>query len=72
MCDLFYSFGDISQGLIFDDGLMLVAGFFIMFLYVSTMLGKFNLIEQRVRNIIKTKLYGSRFLETAIFLKHGL
>ncbi|CAL8112733.1 unnamed protein product [Orchesella dallaii] len=41
------SFGDISQGLIFDDGLMLVAGFFIMFVYVSTMLGKFNLVEQR-------------------------
>lgn len=43
------SFGDICLGQIHNDGLMLAVGFGVMFLYVSLMLGKFNLVEQRVK-----------------------
>lgn len=42
------SFGDICMGQINDDGLMLAVGFAVMFAYVSLMLGRFNLVEQRV------------------------
>lgn len=43
-----YSFGDISGETIGNDAQKLSIGFIIMFLFVQLMLGKFNLVEQRV------------------------
>jgi hypothetical protein len=42
------SWSDISEATLFDDSLILAMGFVIMFLYVGLMLGRFNMIEQRV------------------------
>jgi len=38
----------ISEATLFDDSLILAMGFVIMFCYVGLMLGRFNMIEQRV------------------------
>lgn len=39
---------EISEATILDDGMQLAMGFIIMFFYVGIMLGKFNVVEQRV------------------------
>ncbi len=44
------SFGDISSATILGDVSLLTAGIAVVFIYVQLMLGKFNLVEQRVRN----------------------
>lgn len=44
-----FSWGDITESLIFEDGMMLVVGFLVMFVYISIMIGRFNMVEQRVR-----------------------
>ena len=43
------SFGDIAAATILGDVTSLVIGFMILFTFVNLMLGKFNLVEQRVR-----------------------
>jgi hypothetical protein len=43
------SFGDISSATILGDVRLLSAGICVVFIYVQLMLGKFNLVEQRVR-----------------------
>ena len=43
------SFGDISSATILGDVSLLTAGIAVVFIYVQLMLGKFNLVEQRVR-----------------------
>lgn len=44
------SFADISGSTIWNDAYKLAAGFSLVFMYVIFMLGKFNLVEQRVRD----------------------
>ena len=44
------SFGEIASGTIWGDTGNLILGFSIVFIYVNIMLGKFNHVEQRVRN----------------------
>ena len=43
------SFGDIASSTIWGDVSNLILGFSIVFIYVNLMLGKFNMVEQRVR-----------------------
>jgi hypothetical protein len=43
------SFSDIASGAIWGDANNLILGFSIVFIYVNLMLGKFNMVEQRVR-----------------------
>ena len=43
-----YSFGDIASSTIWGDVSNLILGFSIVFIYVNFMLGKFNMVEQRV------------------------
>lgn len=43
-----FSWGDILDETLIQEGIVLVCGFGIMFLYVAMMLGKPNMIEQRV------------------------
>ena len=40
-----FSFSDISTQAIFFDALKMVSGWFLMFLYTMTMLGRFNLVK---------------------------
>ena len=42
------SFDDVVNDNIFDNYKLLFSGFFVMFLYVIVMLGKFNMVEHRV------------------------
>ena len=42
------SFGDIASSTIWGDVSNLILGFSIVFIYVNFMLGKFNMVEQRV------------------------
>ena len=42
------SFGDIASSTIWGDVSNLILGFSIVFVYVNIMLGKFNMVEQRV------------------------
>ena len=42
------SFGEIASGTIWGDTNNLILGFSIVFIYVNFMLGKFNMVEQRV------------------------
>ena len=42
------SFGDIASSTIWGDVTNLILGFSIVFIYVNFMLGKFNMVEQRV------------------------
>lgn len=53
------SWGDITESLIFEDGMMLVVGFLVMFLYISVMIGRFNVVEQRVWKWIIDALFGN-------------
>ena len=48
MCVRVSSFGDISGATILGDVNLLTAGVIVVFLYVQLMLGKFNMVEQRV------------------------
>lgn len=43
-----FSFGDISGATILGDVRLLTAGVIVVFMYVQLMLGKFNMVEQRV------------------------
>ena len=45
------SFGDIASSTIWGDVSYLILGFSIVFLYVNVMLGKFNVVEQRVSQL---------------------
>ena len=45
------SFGDIASSTIWGDVSNLILGFSIVFIYVNFMLGKFNMVEQRVCNL---------------------
>jgi hypothetical protein len=47
-----YSFGDIYKYTVYNDLKIVFCGYIIMFLYVAIMLGRFNMIEQRVRTNI--------------------
>lgn len=49
----FISFGDVYKLTMYNDMKIVVVGYGIMFLYVAIMLGRFNMIEQRV---IKTQI----------------
>lgn len=49
---LLCSFGDISSATILGDVSLLTAGIAVVFIYVQLMLGKFNLVEQRVRKLL--------------------
>lgn len=53
--DLFYfstvSWGDILDKTIWDEGFRVGYGFIVMIFYVGFMLGKFNMVEQRVLEI---------------------
>ena len=42
------SFGQIASATIMTDVTNLIIGFAIVFTYVNLMLGKFNMVEQRV------------------------
>jgi hypothetical protein len=42
-----YSFNDISSRAIFFDGVKMVSGYLLMFIYTLFMLGRINLIEHR-------------------------
>lgn len=53
ICIFRFSFGEISGNTISGDVLFLIAGNAILFIYVTMMLGRFNLVEQRVRNKIR-------------------
>ena len=46
------SYGDVSNGAIWDDVIFLTVGYFMIYAYVQIMLGKFNRIEQRVLKIL--------------------
>ena len=46
------SFGDIASSTIWGDVNNLILGFSIVFIYVNFMLGKFNMVEQRVSRVI--------------------
>lgn len=46
-----FSFGDISGATILGDVRLLTAGVIVVFMYVQLMLGKFNMVEQRVSPI---------------------
>ena len=46
--DSYFSFGDVSDGAIWDDVIFLTCGYFMIYAYVQIMLGKFNRVEQRV------------------------
>eukprot|EP00095_Tigriopus_kingsejongensis_P003657 maker-scaffold11_size778918-snap-gene-1.12 protein:Tk03657 transcript:maker-scaffold11_size778918-snap-gene-1.12-mRNA-1 annotation:"hypothetical protein DAPPUDRAFT_306990" len=41
------SYGDISNGAIWDDVIFLTCGYFMIYVYVQSMLGRFNRVEQR-------------------------
>jgi hypothetical protein len=43
------SYGDISTKAIWDDVTFLVIGFCFVYLFVQTMIGRFNKVEQRVK-----------------------
>ena len=42
-----FSFSDISTQAIFFDGVKMVCGWFLMFVYTMLMLGRFNMVEHR-------------------------
>ena len=76
------SFGDISSATILGDVRLLSAGICVVFIYVQLMLGKFNLVEQRVRDLdellcrwifalICILLSGFSFLNWNSFCCHG-
>lgn len=46
--DFLSSFGDISGATILGDVNLLTVGVGVLFVYVQLMLGKFNMVEQRV------------------------
>ena len=46
----FFSFGDLSTKAIWEDVKYLIFGYFLVYFYVQVMLGRFNKVEQRVRN----------------------
>lgn len=56
-CGIDFSFGDISSATILGDVRLLTAGIIVVFVYVQLMLGKFNLVEQRVI------IWGSLFVQ---------
>ena len=43
----FHSYNDISANAIFFDGIKMAVGYFIMFAYVSLLLGRINFVEHR-------------------------
>lgn len=47
---LYYSFDDEGYGAVNSDTKLLSAGFSIVFIYVILTLGRFNLLEQKVRS----------------------
>ena len=55
------SFGDISGATILGDVQLLTAGVAVVFIYVQLMLGKFNLVEQRVKCILFLLLFKNIF-----------
>ena len=52
------SFGTIASDTILTDVNMLIVGFALLYMYVNLMLGKFNLVEQRVGSVYAC--WGSR------------
>ena len=43
----YYSFSDVTSSAVFFDGVKMVSGWIIMFLYTVFMLGRVNRLEQR-------------------------
>lgn len=42
------SFGDVYKQTMYNDMKIVILGYAVMFVYVGLMLGRFNMIEQRV------------------------
>lgn len=52
---LIFSFGDVYKLTMYNDMKIVVVGYMIMFVYVAINLGRFNMIEQRVRQFYTIK-----------------
>jgi len=61
------SFGDISSATILGDVRLLVVGISVLFIYVQLMLGKFNMVEQRVRSCPRNPLLHCALIKAVIF-----
>lgn len=59
---VFFSFSDEAGGAIRGDIAFLSAGYVIVIVYITIMLGKFNCLEQRVRKNINLYQYSSNLI----------